>query len=176
MIAEMDGQRLSDDEVIATTLVTSIGGHETTTNLIVRGLLAPLRNPESLDLLRSGPEIVAASAVEDLLRYKSPVQHTAGIAPSATELGGKNIAKGAKVVAVLAAANRDPNRFPEPDRLDLLRSDNRHLAFGWAGQIAFNTLLCRLKNPVLREDKLQWRENAGLRGLTKLRITLHPQP
>jgi pimeloyl-[acyl-carrier protein] synthase len=188
MTAEMDGQRLSDDEVLATTIVTIIGGHETTTNLIASGLLALLRNPESLELLRSRPEIVA-SAVEELLRYESPVQHTARIAPVATELGGKHIAKAAKVVAVLAAANRDPNRFPDPDRLDLLRSDNRHLAFGWAahfcfgaplarmeGQIAFNTLLRRLRNPVLREDKLQWRENAGLRGLTKLRVTFHPQP
>jgi pimeloyl-[acyl-carrier protein] synthase len=188
MTAEMDGQRLSDEEVIATIIVTLIGGHETITNLIASGLLALLRNPESLELLRSRPEIIA-SAVEELLRYESPVQHTARIAPAATQLGGQNIAKGAKVVVVLAAANRDPNRFPEPDRLDLLRSENRHLAFGWAahfcfgaplarleGQIAFNTLLRRLKNPVLREDKLQWRENAGLRGLTKLRLAFDPQP
>jgi cytochrome P450 len=103
------------------------------------------------------------------------------------ELGGKNIRKGAKVVAALAAANRDPNRFPDPDRLDLLRSDNRHLAFGWAahfcfgaplarmeGQIAFNILLSRFKNPFLLDGKLQWRENAGLRGLTRLRVGFDP--
>ena len=70
---------------------------------------------------------------EGLLRYESPVQHTARIASADTELAGKKIIKGAKVVAVLAAANRDPDRFPDPDRLDLLRTDNRHLAFGQTG-------------------------------------------
>jgi pimeloyl-[acyl-carrier protein] synthase len=188
MTAEVDGQRLSDEEVIANTIITLIGGHETTTNLIASGFLTLLRHPDSLEQLRSHPEI-AASAVEELLRYESPVQHTARIASADMELGGRTIRKGAKVVAGLAAANRDPNRFPEPDRLDLLRSDNRHLAFGWAahfcfgaplarmeGQIAFNTLLRRLKNPVLLDPKLQWRENAGLRGLTKLRIAFDPEP
>ncbi len=130
MTAEIDGQRLTDEEVIASTIVTIIGGHETTTNLIASGFLALLRNRESLEQLRNHPEIVV-SAVEELLRYESPVQHTARIAPANMELGGKSIQKGAKVVAVLAAANRDPNRFPDPDRLDLLRADNRHLAFGW---------------------------------------------
>ena len=183
MTAEMDGQRLSDEEVIATTIVTMIGGHETTTNLIASGFLALLRNPESLEQLRTRPEIVA-SAVEELLRYESPVQHTARIVPAETELGGKSIPKGAKVVAVLAAANRDPNRFPDPDRLDLLRPDNRHLAFGWGahfcfgapltrmeGQIAFNTLLRRLTVPRLLDQTLEWRDNAGLRGLTALNIS-----
>jgi pimeloyl-[acyl-carrier protein] synthase len=161
MTAEVDGQRLTEEEVIANTIITLIGGHETTTNLIASGFLTLLRYPDSLEQLRTHPEIVA-SAVEELLRYESPVQHTARIASADMELGGKNIRKGAKVVAALAAANRDPNRFPDPDRLDLLRSDNRHLAFGWAahfcfgaplarmeGQIAFNTLLSRFKNPFL---------------------------
>lgn len=183
MTAELDGQRLSDEEVIATTIVTIIGGHETTTNLIASGFLALLQNPASLEQLRSHPEI-AASAVEELLRYESPVQHTARIAPAAMELGGKRILKGAKVVAVLAAANRDPQRFVDPDRLDLLRQDNRHLAFGWGahfcfgapltrmeGQIAFNTILRRLSSPRLLDQALEWRDNAGLRGLTALNIS-----
>jgi hypothetical protein len=183
MTAEVEGQRLSDEEVIANTIITLIGGHETTTNLIASGFLTLLRHPSSLEQLRRHPEIVAP-AVEELLRYESPVQHTARIAAADMELGGKSIRKGAKVVAALAAANRDPNRFPDPDRLDLLRSDNRHLAFGWAahfcfgaplarmeGQIAFNTLLRSLRNPVLLDRKLQWRENAGLRGLTSLKIS-----
>ena len=186
MTAEIDGQRLTDEEVIATTIVTIIGGHETTTNLIASGFLTLLRNPESFEQLRRHPEIVA-SALEELLRYESPVQHTARIAPADMELGGKSIQKGAKVVAVLAAANRDPNRFPDPDRLDLLRPDNRHLAFGWAahfcfgaplarmeGQIAFNTLLRRLSRPALLDDALEWRANAGLRGLTTLNISFDP--
>jgi pimeloyl-[acyl-carrier protein] synthase len=183
MIAELDGQRLSEDEVIATTIVTIIGGHETTTNLIGSGFLALLRNPECMAGLRRQPEN-AGPAVEELLRYESPVQHTARIALADTELAGKKILKGAKVVAVLAAANRDPNRFPNPDQLDLSRADNRHLAFGWGAhfcfgapltrmeaQIAFNALLRRLPAPRLLDQRLEWRENAGLRGLTSLRLS-----
>jgi cytochrome P450 len=182
LTAEVDGCRLSDDEVIANTIITLIGGHETTTNLIASGFLTLLRNPGSLEQLRRQPEIVG-TGVEELLRYESPVQHTARVAVADMELGGKVIRKGSKVVAVLAAANRDPSRFPDPDSLDLLRSNNRHLAFGWAahfcfgaplarveGQIAFNTLVRRLKNPELADRKLEWRQNAGLRGLTKLTI------
>jgi len=186
MNAEVDGQRLTDDEVICNTIITLIGGHETTTNLIASGFLTLLRNPDSLEQLRTHPEIIVP-AVEELLRYESPVQHTARIAPAEMQLGGKTIRKGARVVAGLAAANRDPKRFPDPDRLDLTRSDNRHLAFGWAahfcfgaplarmeGQVAFNTLLRRLRNPRLLETALQWRDNAGLRGLTQLNIAFDP--
>jgi len=182
MAAEVAGSHLTDDEVIANTIITLVGGHETTMNLIASGFLTLLRNPASLEQLRKRPEIVA-SAVEELLRYESPVQHTARIAPADMELGGRSIKKGSRVVAVLAAANRDPKRFPDPDRLDLERTDNRHLAFGWAahfcfgaplarmeGQIAFNALLRRLKRPVLLQKELQWRDNAGLRGLMKLEI------
>ncbi len=145
-----------------------------------------LRNPESFQELKTFPEIVG-SAVEELLRFESPVQHTARIAPADMQLGGKTIQKGSRVVAVLAAANRDPNRFPNPDRLDLRRADNRHLAFGWAahfcfgaplarmeGQIAFDALLGRIEKPALRDDKWDWRENAGLRGLTSLNIDFEP--
>src|SRR5271170_5736355 len=186
MMAEVEGQRLSDDEVIANTIITLIGGHETTTNLIASGYLTLLNNPESFELLRNNPEMVR-SAVEELLRFESPVQHTARIAPADMELGGKTIQKGSRVVASLAAANRDPNQFLSPDRLDLLRSDNRHLAFGWAahfcfgaplarmeGQIAFNTLLRRLSNPKLLTEKLTWRSNAGLRSLTSLEVSFDP--
>ena len=186
MTAEVEGHRLSDEEVIANTIVTLIGGHETTMNLIASGFLTLLRNPPSLEQLRSQPDIVG-SAVEELLRFESPVQHTARIAPTDVQLGGKTIKKGSRVVAALAAANRDPNRFPDPDRLDLLRTDNRHLAFGWAahfcfgaplarmeGQIAFNVLLGRLSRPALIDNKLEWRANAGLRGLTALNISFDP--
>src|SRR5271170_4179175 len=165
MTAEVDGHRLSDEEVIANTIITLIGGHETTTNLIASGFLTLLRDPESFQQLRSFPEIVG-SAIEELLRFESPVQHTARIAPADMQLGGKTIQKGSRVVAVLAAANRDPSRFPNPDHLDLLRIDNRHLAFGWAahfcfgaplarmeGQIAFTALLHRLSKPAFVEHR-----------------------
>jgi pimeloyl-[acyl-carrier protein] synthase len=183
MNADVNGQKLTDDEVVATTIVTMIGGHETTTNLIASGFLTLLENPASLEQLRSKPEI-AGSAIEELLRFESPVQHTARIAPTDSVLGKKQIRKGAKVVAVLAAANRDPSRFADPDKLDLLRSDNRHLAFGWAShfcfgaplarmetQIAFATLLRRIHEPALSESPLRWRSNSGLRGLNSLNIT-----
>ena len=188
MTAEVDGHRLSDEEVIANTIITLIGGHETTTNLIASGLLTLLRDPESFEQLRAHPEIMG-SAVEELLRFESPVQHTARIAPADMQLGGNIIQKGSRVVAVLAAANRDPNRFPDPDRLDLLRPDNHHLAFGWAahfcfgaplarmeGQIAFKALLRRLSRPALPDRTLVWRDNAGLRGLTALNIVFDPGP
>lgn len=183
MTVEVDGQRLSDQEVIANTIITLIGGHETTTNLIASGFLTLLGDPESFDRLRRHPDIVG-SAVEELLRFESPVQHTARIAPADTQLGGKTIKKGSRVVAVIAAANRDPNRFADPDQLNLLRSDNRHLAFGWAAhfcfgaplarmeaQIAFNTLFRRLSRPALLDTTLDWRNNAGLRGLTMLNLS-----
>jgi pimeloyl-[acyl-carrier protein] synthase len=188
MTAEANGQRLSDEEVIANAIITLIGGHETTTNLIASGFLTLLHDPDSLQQLRNRPEIVG-SAVEELLRFESPVQHTARIAPADMELGGRAIPKGSRVVAVLAAANRDPRRFSDPDRLNLLRPDNRHLAFGWAthfcfgaplarmeGQIAFNKLLLRLSRPAFIDKVLDWRANAGLRGLTMLNIAFSPEP
>jgi pimeloyl-[acyl-carrier protein] synthase len=188
MNAEFEGSRLTDDEVIANTIVTLIGGHETTTNLIASGFLTLLQDPTSFEMLRIRPDIIAP-AVEELLRFESPVQHTARIAPADMQLAGKSIRKGSRVVAVLAAANRDPNRFSDPDRLDLLRTDNRHLAFGWAahfcfgaplarmeGQIAFNKLVSRLSKPALLDETLTWRSNAGLRGLTNLHIGFQSAP
>jgi hypothetical protein len=182
MTAEVDGARLSEEEIIANTIVTMVGGQETTTNLIGNGMLTLLRNPAALAQLRDDPAIIE-TAVEELLRYESPSQHTARIAPEDGELGGKRIKKRAAVMAVMAAGNRDPSRFADPDKLDLLRQDNRHLAFGWAahfcfgaplarmeGQIAFTALLTRLKDIALPPQNLIWRENLGLRGLKALTV------
>jgi len=182
MTAEIDGARLSKDEIIANIIVTMVGGQETTTNLIGNGLLTLLRNPSALARMRDD-ETVLESGVEELLRFESPSQHTARIAPSDIELGGKTIHQRDAVIAVMAAANRDPRRFSDPDGLNLAREDNRHLAFGWAahfcfgaplarleGQIAFDVLLKRLKNLRLADTKLEWRENLGLRGLEHLPV------
>ena len=181
--AEIDGQKLTEEEVIANAIVTMVGGQETTTNLIGCGLLTLLRQPDKLAELRDRPEIME-SAIEELLRYESPSQHTSRIATEDTLMGGKLIKKGTPVMAVMAAANRDPERFADPDALDFERTDNRHMAFGWAahfcfgaplarmeGRIAFRLLLDRLKNLSLPEQKLEWRENLGLRGLKALRVT-----
>jgi cytochrome P450 len=185
--ASVDGCRLDQDEVIANIIVTMVGGQETTTNLIGNGLLTLLRNPLALARLRDDPSIIE-TAVEELLRYESPSQHTARLAPDDVVLGGKRIRKRQAVMAVMAAGNRDPAQFVDPDRLDLTRPNNRHLAFGWAahfcfgaplarieGQIAFSSLLRRLRNVVLESGcRLKWRPNLGLRGLTALPVKFEP--
>ena len=182
LAAEIDGDRFTEEEVIANVIVTMVGGQETTTNLIGNGILTLLRNPDALAQLRDDPALIT-SAVEELLRYESPSQHTARLAPDDVTLGDKLIRKRQAVIAVMGAGNRDPERFPDPDRLDLARTDNRHLAFGWAahfcfgaplarieGQIAFATTLKRLPNLRLEPGPLVWRENLGLRGLTALPV------
>jgi pimeloyl-[acyl-carrier protein] synthase len=187
LTAEINGDRLSEEEVIANSIVTMVGGQETTTNLIGNGLLTLLRHPAEMQRLRDHPELMP-SAVEELLRYESPSQHTARLARADVELGGRQIRKRQAVIAVMGAANRDPERFPDPDRLDLARTDNRHLAFGWAahfcfgaalarieGEIAFTTILHRMAALSLQEVPLQWRTNMGLRGLLALPVSYQRQ-
>ncbi|HXR79003.1 MAG TPA: cytochrome P450 [Bryobacteraceae bacterium] len=181
LTAEVNGDKLTEEEVVANCIITMVGGQETTTNLIGNGVLMLLRHPRELERLRSDRALLP-SAVEELLRYDSPSQHTARIAPSNQMIGDKEIRAGQAVIAVMAAANRDPDRFPDPDRLDLGRTDNRHLAFGWAshfcfgaplarleGQIAFERLV-QLPNLHLQPTPLSWRSNLGLRGLTALPV------
>src|SRR5215471_1856033 len=150
LTAEINGDRLSEEEVIANSIVTMVGGQETTTNLIGNGLLTLLRNPSEMEKLRGNLSLIP-SAVEELLRYESPSQHTARIAPEDTTLGGKRIQKRQAVIAVMAAANRDPERFPDPDRLDITRADNRHLAFGWAAHFCFGAALARIEGQICFE-------------------------
>ncbi len=150
MTAELDGDRLTEDEIIANCIVTMVGGQETTTNLIGNGVLSLVRHPHQLQRLRKDLSLIP-SAVEELLRYESPSQHTARICPEDTELGGKIIRKGQAVIAVMGAGNRDPERFPDPDRLDLGRTDNRHLAFGWASHFCFGAALARIEGQLVFE-------------------------
>jgi pimeloyl-[acyl-carrier protein] synthase len=187
MTAEIDGGRLTEEEVIANSIVTMVGGQETTTNLIGNGIMTLLRHPHELERLRRNPDLIP-SATEELLRFESPSQQTARLAPGDVVLGGKLIKKRQAVIAVMAAGNRDPERFPNPETLDLSRTDNRHLAFGWAahycfgaplarieGQIAFATLLERLPNLRIRPGfKPVWRENLGLRGVKSLPVQFGP--
>jgi cytochrome P450 len=186
MTAEINGDRLTDEEIVANCIVVMVGGQETTTNLIGNGLLTLMRNREQLERLRDTPSLIP-SAVEELLRYESPSQHTGRIAREDVQIGGKEIKKGQAVMAIMAAANRDPKRFPDPDELILDRKDNKHLAFGWSshfcfgaplarmeGQIAFETVLRRLPNLELSPGPLTWRNNSGLRGLMALPVTFAP--
>ena len=182
--AEINGDRFTEEEIIANTIVTMVGGQETTTNLIGNGVLTLMRNRGEFERLKADPSLVP-SAVEEMLRFEPPSQQTARLAPADTELGGKQIRKRQAVIAVMAAGNRDPERFPDPDRFDIIRTDNRHLSFGWAahfcfgaalarieGQLAFEAILNRIPNLQLAQDPLVWRSNLGLRGLTALNVKL----
>ena len=181
--AEEQGDKLSEGELLSTCILLYIAGHETTVNLIGNGLLALLRHADQLRRLREEPAL-AASAVEELLRYDGPVQRTARFTTVDVEIGGRAIDKGAMVVTAIGAANRDPAQFPDPDRLDLGRVDNRHIAFGFGihfclgaplarleGQVALGTLARRLPALALATDTVEWRESQVLRGLKALPVT-----
>jgi pimeloyl-[acyl-carrier protein] synthase len=181
--AELDGHFLKEDDVIANCVLLMVGGQETTPNLIGNGVLSLLRNPDQERLLRCNPQLLPL-AVEELLRFESPSQHTTRLARSDVTIGHSRIASGQSVIAVMGAANRDPERFPEPDRLDITRRENKHLAFGagghfcfgaplarMEGEIAFATLLRDVPEFALPSEPLEWRNNTGLRGLSRLPIT-----
>jgi len=184
LTAEIDGDRLSEEEIVSNCIITMVGGQETTTNLIGNGVLALLRHPDQLARLRADLSLVP-SAVEELLRFEPPTQHTARLAPEDLTMGGRLLKKRQAVIAVIGAANRDPERFADPDRLDVGRADNRHLAFGWGphfcfgaplarieGQTAFAMLLARFSHIELEPGPLVWRQNLALRGLERLPVRL----
>ena len=181
-LAEEAGDRLSDSELFANANLLLVAGHETTTNLIGNGMLALLQNPDQLRRLRETPGLMA-QAVEEFMRYGNPVQFTNRVALEDLELGGRHIRRGQLVLLILAAANRDPEQFPDPDRLDITRSPNHHVAFGQGihfclgaplarleAQIAFSTLLRRLPGLRLADSLLEYCENFNFRGLKALPV------
>ena len=181
--AEEQGDRLTEDELFANCVLLMIAGHETTTNLIGNGILALLQNPGQREALTSNPDLIV-SAVEELLRYDSPVQKMARIALADIRIGGKQIKKGQLVCFSFAAGNRDPEQFASPEQLDITRKPNRHLAFGHGlhycvgaalarleGQIAVNSVLRCLPGLKLASENLEWHRNFTLRGLKSLPIT-----
>jgi cytochrome P450 len=180
--AEEAGDKLSEDELLSTCILLLVAGHETTVNLIGNGTLALLRNPDQLERLRRQPELIG-SAVEELLRYDGPVQRTARIPSEDVVIGGRTIPKGEMVMPFMGAADRDPAQFPDPDRLDIARGDNRHIAFGWGihfcigaplarveGQIAIGTLVQQLPELALATDRPEFRQSLTLRGLSTLPV------
>lgn len=181
--AEEEGDRLDHTELLAMVFLLLVAGHETTVNLIGNGTLALLRNPDELARLRAEPSLMA-TGVEELLRYEGPV----GVATSRwafedVDYGGVTIPRGEIVIPVLLAANRDPEVFPDPDRLDVSRDPNRHIAFGSGihlclgaplarleGAIAFSALLDRFEQIELAVPvgDLEWNEDFFLRGIRSL--------
>jgi len=181
--AEEAGDKLNEIELLATCILLLIAGHETTVNLIGNGTLALLRHRDQLERLRREPGLIA-TAVEELLRFDGPVQRTARIPSEDVSFGGRTIAKGEMVMPFIGAADRDPAQFPSPDRLDIGRTDNRHIAFGWGihfclgaplarieGQIAINTLVRRLPKLELATGQPEYRQSLTLRGLKALPVT-----
>ncbi|NUT39078.1 MAG: cytochrome P450 [Thermoactinospora sp.] len=183
---------LTDQELLSTLVLLLIAGHETTVNLIGNGMLALLRNPGQLALLRERPELMPR-AVEEFLRYDAPVERaTFRFAVEDLDLAGTHVPKGSFVHVSLGAAARDPEAFPEPDRLDLTREDNRHLSFGHGvhfclgaplarleGRIAFETLLRHRPHIELDvpDEELSWRlSGAVVRGLAGLPVRFTPTP
>jgi cytochrome P450 len=174
--------RLTDDEVVQTSILLFAAGFETTTNLLGNGLLALLEHPGQLQDWRANPQI-ASSAVEELLRFDSPVQFNLRTALEPADLLGEPLVRGDRVVVLQGAANRDPARFENPDALDLRRADNVPLSFGWGahhcigaplarmeGEIAFNALLARFPSLELLDAEAHWRQSFTLRGLMELRL------
>ena len=142
--AEEDGSRLDDDELIAMCVLLLFAGHETTTHLIGNGILALIEWPNEFDRLRAEPGLLQP-AVEEFLRFDSPVQATGRRATADMEIRGCAIRAGEFLTPVIAAANRDPSVFDRPDRLDISRADNRHLAFAQGPHFCLGAPLARLE-------------------------------
>jgi len=180
-------EKLNEEELLATCIQLFGAGEETTVNLLGNGMLTLLRHPEAMEQLKQSPEIIP-SAVEEILRYESPVQQIRRVAIEDTVLGGKKIKAGEYVELYLGAANRDPEQFLNPNQLNLTRPDNHHLAFADGihhclgaplarvqAQIAINTIFHRLPNLQLQTNKLEWIENIAFRGLKTLPVIFEKQ-
>ena len=183
IVAEDKGDSLTPEELLACCALLFFAGHETTTHLIGNGMIALLRHPEALAELkdRRTDTTLMASAVEEMLRWDGPLLMMARVASEDFELSGKRILAGARVFLMIAAANRDPRVFADPDRFDIHRHDIRHIAFGngihhcigaplarLEARVAFPRLLERLVDPKLATAKLEWRDAFVVRGVNQL--------
>ncbi len=186
LAAEEAGRFLDEDELLATCVLILFAGHETTTNLIGNGILELLRHPAQLALVRDDPRLVPG-AVEELLRFHGPIQRVRRTIKQPVELGGKRLGEGETVWLLVAAANRDPAVFDDPDRLDVRRGPTRHLTFGLGphycvgaslarveGPIAIETILRRLPDLRGEVDGLTWRQDLSFRGVVSLPLEFAP--
>jgi cytochrome P450 len=184
LIAASDGgDHLTEDELIATCMMLVFAAHTTTTHLIGNGMVALLRHPDALASLATDPSPEEVSrAVEEILRYDGPVQVARRVVREPIEIGGRRLASGDLVFPMLNAANRDPEQFAEPDRFDIMRSENRHIAFGFGAhfcpgaplarmeaQIAFTEIL-RAIDEIRLAGPIEWIESFGFRGVKALRL------
>jgi cytochrome P450 len=185
--AEEQGNVLSEDEMLSTCVIILVAGHETTTNLIGNGLLALVRDPEAMAAF-TGADINPRSTIDELLRFDSPVQLTSRMAAAPIEYGDLTVEPGTFVDIWLGAANRDPARFTDPDRLDLARADNRHMAFGYGvhfcvgaplarleGEIALRTLVGRFPELAVASEDLTYHNSLVFRALTRLPVWPEPR-
>lgn len=181
---EEDGDALTEEELYAQCIALLFAGHETTRNLIGNGMYTLLKHPQETAELRDNPQMIR-SAVEELLRFESPVQFTARVLKEEMEVCGQRIPKGWSILCMLGAANRDPSQFKNPNQLDLKRLNNQHLAFSAGphfcignqlarleGQVAIMNLLRRFPNLKLTGPKPEWADTFGFRGLKTLSVTL----
>jgi cytochrome P450 len=191
IVARNGDERLDNQELLSTIFQLIVAGHDTTTSLVGNAVVALLGDRGQLELLRREPDRIPA-ALEELLRYDAPVPHsTFRYAVEPLEIGGKVIPAGAQVIIGLAAANRDPGRFTEPQRLDLERAQGRHLAFGHGihhclgaplarveGELALRSLIRRFPHLRLAGERteLHWGHGDGLvlRGLSELLVVPGP--
>lgn len=180
--AETAEGKINEKELISTLILLLVAGHETTVNLIGNGTLALLQHPDQWQMLVDEPSL-ARNATEELLRYDSPVQMTTRFAMEDMEFAGTDILRGTGIFFVLGSANRDPNAFENPDRLDIRREVGRIMSFGMGihfclgsqlarleGEIAFATLARELPGMYLAADMPQWRPGLILRGLQELLV------
>ncbi len=180
---EDNGDRLSDDELIATLILLLFAGHETTTNHLANGLLSLTQYPAEVTKLRANPAI-AAAAVEELLRFEGPSGAQVRVVSRMHELRGKQLNEGDRVFVMLNAANRDPEAFPDPDRLDLDRDGVPHLAFGFGmhiclgfplarieGQVAFPALLRHFRSIQTVGPSPEWINSLVFRGMKALHVS-----
>lgn len=178
-----DGDRLSEDELVATIVLLFAAGFETTTNLVGNGLAALLAHPGEMERLRAEPALMP-NAVEEMLRFESSVQLDARTALVDADVGGIEVSAGEVVLTLLGAANRDPARYPEPDRFDVARTGHQHLAFAAGihfclgaplarleGEVVFERLLCRFSQ-IEADGVWRWRPSLTLRGLESLEVVV----
>lgn len=185
--AEEAGNKLTEQELLSNVVLLLVAGHETTVNLISNSALALMTHPDQKQLLISKPELIN-NAVDEFLRWMSPVQIVRRVANEDVEIGGKKIKTGQVVIISVGAANRDPERYPNPDKLDITRSDIKHLAFGIGihhclgyalaqaeGQISLATLLKRWPDTrlLVAPETIEWKRPFSLRGPKQLPVSFH---